>query len=559
MLQELRIKNFAIIDELNLSFSKGLNVLTGETGAGKSIILNAVHLLLGDKATEEWIRSSEEEASAEALFDISGNMGVKGRIKEKASYLQGAGEEDSLIIRRVISRSGRGKVFLNGNLATLGTLSEVGEGLLSIYGQHEHQSLQRVETHIDILDEFGGLLGLREEFQKRYQEFISLSEEVEKIRVEREKRAKERELMAFQSKEIEASGIQIGEEESLKEERTILTHAKKLMDFARASEDTLYSEEGSTIEKIQRILNQGREMAAIDPSLSQPLKALESTLIQLEEIALALRDYSRRVEINPMRLEEIENRLEEIDRLKRKYGSTVEEVLSFKHKIDEALKSFTSGEERLSQLEGRLEPLRQTVIRLGEKLSGERKKVALELKKSVERELNSLGMKKTIFEIHIDPLPLSLKGVDRVEFLISPNVGEEVKPLAKIASGGELSRIMLAMKRILAKVGGRQVLIFDEVDSGIGGAMAEVVGKKLRELSRHHQVICVTHLPQIACFADQHHSVRKEVKSGRTITLVDRLDKEAIVDEIARMLGGVKVTEKTKAHAREMIENAKKL
>jgi DNA repair protein RecN (Recombination protein N) len=559
MLQELRIKNFAIIDELNLSFSKGLNILSGETGAGKSIILNAVHLLLGDKVTEEWIRSSEEEASVEALFDISGNLEVKERIKEKASHLQGAGEEDSLIIRRVISRSGRGKVFINGNLATLGVLSEVGEGLLSIYGQHEHQSLQRVETHIDILDEFGGLFGLREEFQKQYQEFVSLSEEVEKIRTEKERRAKERELMAFQSKEIEASGIQIGEEESLKEERTILTHAKKLMDFANASEETLYSEEGSTIEKIQRMLNQGREMAAIDPSLSQPLEALESTLIQLEEIALALRDYSRRVEINPMRLEEIENRLEEIDRLKRKYGSTIKEVISFKRKIDEALKSFTSDEEKLSQLEGCLEPLRHTVSGLGKKLSDERKKIALELKKSVERELNSLGMKKTIFEIHIDPLPLSLKGVDRVEFLISPNVGEEVKPLAKIASGGELSRIMLAMKRILAKVGGRQVLIFDEVDSGIGGAMAEVVGKKLRELSHHHQVICVTHLPQIACFADQHHSVRKEVKSGRTITSVDRLEKETIIDEIARMLGGVKITEKTRAHAKEMIENARKL
>jgi DNA repair protein RecN (Recombination protein N) len=559
MLQELRIKNFAIIDELNLSFSKGLNILSGETGAGKSIILNAVHLLLGDKVTEEWIRSSEEEASVEALFDISGNLEVKERIKEKASHLQGAGEEDSLIIRRVISRSGRGKVFINGNLATLGVLSEVGEGLLSIYGQHEHQSLQRVETHIDILDEFGGLFGLREEFQKQYQEFVSLSEEVEKIRTEKERRAKERELMAFQSKEIEASGIQIGEEESLKEERTILTHAKKLMDFANASEETLYSEEGSTIEKIQRMLNQGREMAAIDPSLSQPLEALESTLIQLEEIALALRDYSRRVEINPMRLEEIENRLEEIDRLKRKYGSTIKEVVSFKRKIDEALKSFTSDEEKLSQLEGCLEPLRHTVSGLGKKLSDERKKVALELKKSVERELNSLGMKKTIFEIHIDPLPLSLKGVDRVEFLISPNVGEEVKPLAKIASGGELSRIMLAMKRILAKVGGRQVLIFDEVDSGIGGAMAEVVGKKLRELSHHHQVICVTHLPQIACFADQHHSVRKEVKGGRTITSVDRLEKETIIDEIARMLGGVKITEKTRAHAKEMIENAKRL
>jgi len=558
MLQELRIKNFAIIDELNLSFSKGLNILTGETGAGKSIILNAVHLLLGDKATEEWIRSSEEEASVEAIFDISGNAEVKERLKDKVSHLQAEGEENSLLIRRVISRTGRGKVFINGSPATLGVLSEAGEGLLSIYGQHEHQSLQRVETHVDILDEFGTLLKLREEFQKQYQEFVSLSEEVERIRAEKERRSRERELMAFQSKEIEASRIQPGEEESLKEERGILNHAKKLMDFTHVSEETIYSEEGSAIERIQRIINQGREMIAIDPSLSQPLKALESTLIQLEDITLALRDYSRRVEINPMRLEEIESRLEEIDRLKRKYGSTIEEILSFKHRTEEALKSFTSDEERLSQLESRLNPLRQTVNGLARKLSNERKKVALELKKSVVKELSSLGMKKTAFEIHMDPLPISLKGVDRVEFLISPNVGEEVKPLAKIASGGELSRMMLAMKRILAKVGGRQVLIFDEVDSGIGGAMAEVVGKKLRELSLHHQVICVTHLPQIASFADQHHSVRKEVKAGRTLTLVDRLDKEAIVDEIARMLGGMKVTEKTKAHAKEMIENAKR-
>jgi len=558
MLLELRIKNFAIIDELSLSFSEGFNILSGETGAGKSIILNAVHLLLGDKATEEWIRSSEEEADVEALFDISENPEVREKIREKAPHLQGAGEEDSLLVRRLISRSGRGKVFINGNMATLGALSEVGEELLTIYGQHEHQSLQRVETHIDILDEFGGLLRLREEFQKQYEELVSLSEEVKKIRGEKEKRAKERELMAFQAKEIEAAKIQVGEEESLKEDRSIFAHAKKLMDFAVASEETLYSKEGSTIEKIQKILNRGNDMAAIDPSLSHLMKALDSALIQLEEIALALRDYSRRVEVNPARIDEIESRLEEIDRLKRKYGSTVEEVLAFKRKADETLKSFTSDEEKLSQLESRLEPLRQTVDNLGKKLSQERKGVALELKKSVEKELNSLGMKKTIFEIRIDPSPLSLKGADRVEFLISPNVGEEVKPLAKIASGGELSRIMLAMKRILAKVGGKQVLVFDEVDAGIGGAMAEVVGRKLRELSRHHQVICVTHLPQIACFADQHHSVRKEVKSGRTITLVDRLDKESIVDEIARMLGGVKVTDKTKAHAKEMIENAKR-
>ena len=381
MLIELRIKNFAIIDELNLSFSKGFNILSGETGAGKSIILNAVHLLLGDKATEEWIRSSEEEANVEALFDLCGNSEIREKIKEKAPHLQGTGEEDSLLIRRVISRSGRGKVFINGNLSTLGVLSEVGEGLLSIYGQHEHQTLQRVETHLGILDEFGGLVGLREEFQRQYLEFISLSEEVQKIRDEREKKAKERDLMAFQSREIETSGIQIGEEESMKEDRILLTHAKKLMDFALAAEEALYSEEGSAIERVQNVLTQCREAAAVDPFLSQPLKALESVLIQLEEAALTLREYSRRVEINPTRLDEIEDRLEEIDRLKRKYGPTVEAVLSLKQKLDEALKSFTSDEERLSQLEGLLEPLRQTLNRSGEATLGGEKESGIGIEK----------------------------------------------------------------------------------------------------------------------------------------------------------------------------------
>jgi DNA repair protein RecN (Recombination protein N) len=558
MLQELRIRNFAIIDEVDLALAKGFNVLTGETGAGKSIILNAVQLLMGDKATEELIRSSEEEASVEALFDLSGNKGVKERIQEKHGRSQDSGDEDTLIVRRVISRSGRGKVFVNGHLATLGMLSEIGEELLSIYGQHEHQTLQRVETHVDILDEFGGFVELRDEFQKTFQEFIALSEEVKRIRSEQERRAKEQDLMAFQAKEIEASGLQMGEEEARKEERRILTHAEKLMGFGHFSEETLCGEEGSTLARIQAILRKGREIEGIDPSVSPLLKNLEAILIQCEEAVLALREYSRRVEINPVRLEEVENRLEEIDRLKRKYGPTVEEVLRFKEKAEEALGSFSSDEEMLSQLENDLEPLEKKGIALSEKLSGERKKAASELKKSIEKELGSLGMKRTTFEVQIDRAQLSSKGVDRVEFLISPNVGEAVKPLAKIASGGELSRIMLAMKRILARVGGRQVLIFDEVDSGIGGAIAEVVGKKLKELSRQHQVLCVTHLPQIACFADMHHNVKKEVKGGRTVTAVDRLEKEGVVEEIARMLGGVKVTEKTRAHAKEMIENAKR-
>jgi DNA repair protein RecN (Recombination protein N) len=558
MLQELRIRNFAIIDELDLSFSKGFNILTGETGAGKSIILNAVQLLLGDRASEELIRTSEEEASVEALFDISENRDVKGRVQEKGQRLSGAEEAGSLLVRRVILRSGRGRAFINGNLATLGMLSEIGEDLLSIYGQHEHQSLQRVDTHIDILDEFGELMGLREAFQNLFERFTSLSQELERIRGEKERRGKELELKAFQSKEIEKAGIRIGEEETLKEEKRVLAHAKKLTDFANGSEEVLYSTEGSAIEKVQSVLHQGKEMAMIDPSLSPIFKNLDGALIQLEEVALGLRDYSKRIEVNPGRLEEIESRLEEIDRLKRKYGSTEADILRFKKEVDETLNSFTSDEERLSQLEGEIDPLREETTQRAQKLSRERKRVASELKRSVEKELATLGMKKTTFQVRIDDQALSNKGKDRVEFLISPNIGEEVKPLAKIASGGELSRIMLAMKRILAIIGGRQVLIFDEVDAGIGGAIAEVVGRKLRELSKHHQVICVTHLPQIACFADRHHSVKKEVKSGRTVTVVDSLEKEARVEEIARMLGGVKVTEKTRAHAQEMMENARK-
>lgn len=558
MLLELRIKNFAIIDELTLSFTKGLNILTGETGAGKSIILNAVGLLLGDKATEEMIRSSEEEAIVEALFDLSDNPYAQEKVRQSLQRVRPMSEDDSLVVRRIISKSGRGKVIMNDQLSTLGTLSEIGGELLSIYGQHEHQSLQKVETHIDILDELGGLLEKREEFQRKFQEFISLTEEVARIREEKEKGAKERELMRFQLKEIEQSQIQEGEEEALREERKILLHAKKLIDFATFSEERLTGEDGAVIEKIQSILHQGREVVEIDPSLSPFLKNLETALIQIEESSLSLRNYLRKIEINPLRLEEVENRLDEIQRLKRKYGSTVEGILLFKQKIEEALRSFTFDEERLSQLEEALTPLRMEVENLARRLSRERKRVASELKRSVERELSSLGMKRTTFEVHLEEQPLSPKGIDRVEFLISPNVGEAVRPLAKIASGGELSRIMLAMKQILAKVGGRQVLIFDEVDSGIGGAIAEVVGRKLKELSKIHQVICVTHLPQIACFADQHHSVRKETRGGRTVTVVTRLGKEEVVDEIARMLGGVKVTEKTRAHAREMVENAKR-
>jgi DNA repair protein RecN (Recombination protein N) len=555
MLQELRIRNFAIIDQLELSFCEGFNVLTGETGTGKSIILNAVQLLLGEKASEDLVRSSEEQASVEALFDVSHCRGLQDLLKSKRGNTEKE-KDDLLLVHRTILRSGRGKSFLDGDLATLAMISEVCGNLMSICGQHEHHSLQKVETHIDILDEFGGLFAARLEFQKRFEKFASLSEEIRRIGAEREKRMRDRELMSFQWKEIESARLEIGEEEALREEQSVLTHAKKLMEYSSFCQESLYSEKGSVIERIQTIIAQGRGATSIDPSLSHLLKSLESTLIQLEDVALAMRDYSRRIDINPKRLGEIEARLEEVGLLKRKYGPGIKDVLLFKERIGKELKSAASEDESLVHLGREAELLEGEVAALAGNLSSERQRVAAELKKSVEKELGSLGMKRTCFEVVFDRIGLSSRGMDRVEFLLSPNVGEDLKPLAKIASGGELSRIMLAVKRILAKVGGRQVLIFDEIDSGIGGAVAEVVGRKLKDLARHHQVICITHLPQIACFADQHYVVKKEMRGGRTITLVEALKRDGVIEEIARMLGGVKVTEKTRAHAKEMIENA---
>ena len=566
MLQELRIRNIAIIDELSLSFSKGLNILTGETGTGKSIILGAVQLLLGSRATEEMIRDAREEAVVEALFDLTDNKVSRGKVKELFPR-GGMGEEESaLVLKRTLSRSGRGKTYVNGNLATLGMFSEIGAELLSVCGQHEHQSLQRVETHVDIVDEFGGLMELRGEFERQFAAFTELAEDIRRIREEQDRWRKERELMAFQAREIELSSLQPGEEEALKEEQRVLVHARKLVEFVRGSEEALDGEDGSAIDKIRAVVVQGREMAGIDRSLLPLLKTLESSLIQLEEVTRAFTEYEKRIELDPERLEGVESRLDEINRLKKKYGPTVEAVLSFKKEIDEKVASFAFDEGRLVELESRQKSLAEKVGVLERKLSEERKRVSIELKKSIEKELASLGMKKTTFRVEREEVARFSKGIDRIEFLISPNPGEEVKPLAKIASGGELSRMMLAMKRIMARggamrgaeSGGGQVLIFDEVDSGIGGAIAEVVGKKLKDLSREHQVICVTHLPQIACFGDTHYSVRKGARGGRTVTQVDSLNREGVIDEVARMLGGLEITEKTRSHAKEMIDNAQR-
>jgi len=570
MLSELQIRDFAIIDELEISFSKGLNVLTGETGTGKSIIINAVNMILGDKASDDLIRTSAKQGIVEALFDIGGNEELGEKLREK-----GFESKTSMVMKRVISREGKSRTFINGSLATLALLSAIGEEFLNIYGQHEHQSLQRHESHIDILDEFGGLMELRSIYQDRFRRLLQVEKELGELKAHEERISRERELMTFQLGEIESANLRPGEDLSLADERRVLTNAEKLLEHSQGAEHTLYSGESSTVEELNEVLERVRELVRIDPSVSPLVQSLESAIYQVEDVALSLRSYGQRVDVDPERLDEVEARLDEINRLKRKYGPTLDDIFEFRRKVEAELGDMATSRDRTGELQLEETKLEEEIRSLAKGLSEKRSMIARRLEGEVEKELADLDMGKTRFRVRMDradkreakeahgdlrigEFHLNAKGMDEVEFLISPNIGEALKPLSKIASGGELSRIMLAMKTILAEMGARQTLIFDEVDAGIGGATAEVVGRKLRTLSRHHQVLCVTHLPQIACFADTHHVVSKETKGGRTITRVKRLEGDGIADEIARMLGGVRITSRTRAHAREMIENTKR-
>jgi len=568
MLTELNIKNFAIIDQLHVEFGPGLNVLTGETGAGKSILVDAINLLLGSRASPEMIRTGQEEASVEAFFELEG-----GKPPEILDRLD-LEKTDGLIIRRLIQRSGKSRAYLNGSSITLHLLEELGQELINIYGQHEHQDFLDPRRHIDILDRSNNLLPLRQAFQEIYTQWAQATSALEELIARQKQRSDRLELLSFQSKEISRANLKPGEEEEQISERARLVHAEKLHSIAHQGADVLYGESGSVVEHLKSTLQRLREGAKIDPALAPCVPAVESALFQTEDVASFLRSYAEKILFDPGRLEAIESRLDEINRLKRKYGASLGEILALKEKIDQEQKGLESVEERISELEKSSSTLYTQALASAAELSQRRKKISRELSSKVEAELSTLGMKKVRFGVQIETEPpkepaasreereqtprLNEKGMDWVQFLISPNPGEELKPLAKIASGGELSRIMLAMKRIFAEEAWVKTLIFDEVDAGIGGGIAEVVGRKLKEISSQHQVFCITHLAQIASLADAHYRVFKKTQGGRTYVEVTLLNKAERLEEIARMLGGLKITEKTLDHAREMLKNALK-
>jgi len=556
MLTELHISNLAIVDKLHIQFGPGFNVLTGETGAGKSILVDAIGLLLGGKGSVEMIRTGQEEATIEGFFELKEAANLRFMRKWPLEISEG------LAIKRLIHRSGKSRAFLNGQAITIHMLAELGEELAHIYGQHEHQHFLNPERHLEILDRSGGLWALRQEYQQLYEEWKKKSAELSELESKEKQRAERLELLNFQEQEIARAKLkppcpgEPNEEQELLQERARLVHAEKLFSFAQQGVDLLYAERGSAVERLQITWQRLKEALKIDQTLAPLAAALESTLFQLEDIVSALRSYAEKIVFDPKLLEEISLRLDEIQRLKKKYGPTFEDVWRYKEKIEIEKRNLENGAEQISDLQKKVGELAAGAYLRAKDLSAKRKKVAKELSAKVKEELATLGMNKVRFHIEVQENPqgkLEEEGLDRVEFLISPNPGEELRPLIKIASGGELSRIMLAMKRILAEDYGVDSLVFDEVDAGIGGGMAEVVGRKLKEISREHQVFCITHLPQIASLADAHYKVSKKIQGGRTVVECQLLPEKEREEEIARMLGGVKITEKTLAHAREML------
>jgi DNA repair protein RecN (Recombination protein N) len=557
MLKLLRINNIALIPELEVEFGPGLTLLTGETGAGKSILIDALGLLLGDRASPELIRTGEDRAAVEAVFEVPDAAAL---LEERGLPADG----DEVVIRRELQSTGKGRATVNGALVPVSLLRDLAPRLTVIHGQHEPQGLLDSSTHLDLLDHFAGADDGRP-LAEFFRDLRAAEAALERLRGDRREAERRREMLEFQASEIERAGLVAGEEDALRVEKARQANAGRLAALSGEAYGLLYDDEAAALSRLGQVFRRVEELAAIDPSFQPFLEARAGTLAPLEDLALRLRDYHEQLEVSPGRLDEIEGRLAALDRLKKKYGATVEEVLVFGERCRRELDALGSPEEQEKALVARHERLAATYLERARALSKRRRAAAADLRRRVQAELAQLAMEKTRFEVAFtppdaeaaaDPSSWTERGLERAEFLLSPNPGEDLRPLARIASGGELSRIMLGLKSVVRSDAPGLTLVFDEVDAGIGGRVAEVVGRKLRAVGGRQQVLCVTHLPQIAALADHHLAVRKEVQKGRTVTTVEALAEDARVEEIARMLGGETITTTARQHAREMLKQS---
>ncbi len=565
MLQALAIKNFAIIDDLTIDFQDGLTVLSGETGAGKSILINALNLLLGSRASSKMIRTGCSRAEVSAVFSLTAGSAA-ARVVAESGY----DPDGPLIIRRVLSENDRHKVYVNDSPATMQRVSKITENLASIAGQHAHQSLLREDQHLLLLDQFSGLIPLRERVKQAHADLVPRVQALSTLKKRAKRQDEERDLFTFQKQEILSAGVQDGEDAALAAEINRLRHGESLYQAAREASGALYTDAGAIAERLSELHKSIQKQTGVDDALSPAAGRLEALALEAEDLAGFLHQYADTIEIDPERLEQAEARLDQLNRLKRKYGGSLAAVMAKLAALTACLDEVAQMETTVAEAEAAVAQGKKALSDACRALSQARHDAAPAFCTAVETELTALGMAGTVFSVALTPVPdsgadrafsddgilMTDTGMDRGEFQIAPNVGEALKPLAAIASGGELSRVVLALKVMLARMDAVETVVFDEVDAGIGGSTADRVGLKIAALAAHHQVICITHLPQIARFGNAHFRIEKSVKHARTRTNIIPLDRTGRIDELARMLGGMHITDATRTHAREMLASA---
>ena len=553
MLAELSIKNFAIIESLSISFEKGLTVLTGETGAGKSIIIDAIHLLVGGRGSAEFVRHGEEKAEIEGLFQLDDpNHPIISKSLEFGIEI----EEGMVVLRRDISRTGKSVCRINGKLVTISTLREIGSTLVDIHGQHEHQELMDETIHLSLLDQFGSeeIAGSHAEYLDVFRRYEQTLQKLKSLSENDQQTAHRLDLIQFQLDEIQKANLKLHEDEELSEERRKLGNFERTFEAIQSSYTALHGEQRG-LDWLSMVMGYLEDAAALDSTYKDIFEAVSNSYYQLEDAARTLRNELDGLEYDPQRLNEIEDRLNEINQLKRKYGKTINDIVEYAAKIEEEIETLQNKETHISELEKELSSIKKDLILEAKQLSEIRHKWADKLTKLIHKELKELYMAKTIFEMRFetDFEYFSKTGVDHVEFYISTNPGEPLKPLSRVASGGELSRIMLALKSIFSQHQGVTSIIFDEVDTGVSGRVAQSIAEKIYKVASGSQVLCISHLPQVAAMADTHLFISKVITGGRTKTYVTPLNVEEKIKEIGRMISGAEITDLTKKHAEELI------
>lgn len=556
MLSELSIRNFAIIENLSISFEKGLTILTGETGAGKSIIIDAIHLLVGGRGSSDFVRHGENRAEIEGLFLLEK---TSHPVIPKAEELGIEITDDMIVLRREITKSGKSVCRINGKLVTIAILREIGSSLVDIHGQHEHQELMDETKHLSLLDQFGKMkiIDALSEYGQVYEKYEQALRKLKGLNENEQQTAQRVDLYQFQLTEIEQARLKIDEDELLLEEKKRLSNFERIFESVQASYSALKDEQKG-LDWIGLVMGQMEDAQELNPDYKELSETVSNSYYMLEEVAATLRSELDNLEFDPARLNEIENRLNEINGLKRKYGQSISGILEYGAKIEEELETLLNKESHIEKLKKEISSLKKDLFIEGNELTNLRKTLAKDLTESIHRELKELYMQKTVFEVQIKSgeSHLSKNGMDQVEFYISTNPGEPLKPLSKIASGGELSRIMLALKSIFSKHQEITSIIFDEVDTGVSGRVAQAIAEKIHHVSTDSQVLCISHLPQVAAMADTHLFIEKETKDGRTKTKVKNLDEDGKIKEIGRMISGVEITNITKEHAKELLVTA---